>query len=167
VGFPDAQQTLAVLVGKWPQQNAVHDGEYSGRCTHAQRESQRGDSGEAGRLAQHPSGEAKIQEQRVEEGKAAGIAMLFSGLLLPAEAEKGLAVSFGRGEAALEIFFDGQFEVSGYFGVQVAIQLISAEEGTQAAEQLSKAIGHLLVLPSGFDEIFMSNTTITRNAGQS
>src|SRR5439155_1246163 len=67
-------------------------------------------------------------EQCVEEGQGAGFAVFFSGLLCSAEAEQGLAAGLGGSEAALEIFFDGEFEVGGHFGVEFAVELCAAEK---------------------------------------
>jgi len=47
--------------------------------------------------------------------------MLFFGLLPAAKAKQGLAARFGRSEAALEIFFEGELQMSGHFVVEVAI----------------------------------------------
>jgi len=36
MGLPDAQQPLTILVGKRPQEDAVHHGEDGGGCAHAE-----------------------------------------------------------------------------------------------------------------------------------
>jgi hypothetical protein len=41
-----------------------------------------------------------------------------------------LATSFGVREAALEVFFNGEFQMRGHFGVEVAIELSSEEKST-------------------------------------
>jgi hypothetical protein len=56
-------------------------------------------------------------EDFVEKGKTASLAVAFAGLLWAAKLHKGLAARFGRRQSALEIFFDGEFEMSGDFGV--------------------------------------------------
>src|SRR5207249_7070449 len=68
--------------------------------------------------------------------------MLFFGLLGAAEANESLAASFGGREAALEIFLDGELEMSGHFLVEVAIELRAAEQRAHAVERLMKPIGH-------------------------
>ena len=60
--------------------------------------------------------------------------MLLFGLLRAAEAKDGLAASFGGGEAALEVFFDGELQMGGDFGVEVAIELRTPKEGTDAVK---------------------------------
>ncbi len=75
--------------------------------------------------------------------------MILFGLLRAAKAEEGLAARFCGREAALKIFFDGEFQVGGHFRVEIAIELRAAEEGAQAVKRLAKPVRHLLSLPSG------------------
>jgi len=53
-----------------------------------------------------------------------------------------LAAGFGGRETAPEIFFDGEFEVGGHFGVEFAVELGAAEQGTNAVKQLAKLSCH-------------------------
>ena len=69
----------------------------------------------------------EVLEQRFEEGKAAGIAVLLFGLLPAAEAEVRLAASFGGGEAALEIFVNGELQVGGDFRIEVTVEFRATE----------------------------------------
>jgi len=59
---------------------------------------------------------------------------VFPGLLRAAETEEGLAASFGGGEAALEIFLNGELQVRGDFGIDVAVEFCATEEGAQSVE---------------------------------
>ena len=106
----------------------VDEAEDGGVGADAEGKGEDGDGGEARGFAQHAKGEAQILEQCVEEGQGAGFAVFFSGLLCSAEAEEGLAAGLGGSEAALEIFFDGEFEVGGHFGVEFAVELCAAEK---------------------------------------
>ncbi len=74
-----------------------------------------------------------------------------------AEANESLAASFGGREAALEIFLDGELEMSGHFLVEVAIELRAAEQRAHAVERLMKPIGHASGPP------FALTSTLTHN----
>ena len=58
--------------------------------------------------------------------------MLLFGLLRTAEAEACLPTRLIGREAALEILFDGEFQMRGHLCIQFAVQLSAAEEGAHA-----------------------------------
>ena len=69
--------------------------------------------------AQHAEGEAKHPEEDVEEGRA-GVAMLFFRLARVRRSGRVLGARFSGGQSALDIFFDGEFQVRSHFGVEIA-----------------------------------------------
>ncbi|MBA0088518.1 MAG: hypothetical protein HRJ53_26325, partial [Acidobacteria bacterium Pan2503] len=69
-----------------------------------------------------------MRQCRYEKRQATRFAVLLFSLLRAAEAKQCLAASRGWREAALEIFLDGEFEMSGHFRVEIAIELRAAEQ---------------------------------------
>src|ERR1700681_4072097 len=68
--------------------------------------------------------------------------MLFDGLLFSAEMDQCLTTSFLSGQAALQIFFDGQLQVRGQFRIQIVIQLFAAENRGYSMEKLPQPVNH-------------------------
>ena len=54
--------------------------------------------------------------------------MLLFRLLHPAESDQRLAAGFFRRHAALEVFFNGEIEMSGHLSIKIAIQRLLSEK---------------------------------------
>ena len=68
--------------------------------------------------------------------------MLFDGLLFSAKTDQCLTPSFVSGQAAVQVFFDGQLQVRGQFRVQIVIQFFAAENGGYPMGKLPQPVDH-------------------------
>jgi hypothetical protein len=147
-------EALRIVNWQRPKENCINQAEDGGVGADAEGEREDGGGSKARRFAQHAEGEAEVLEKRVEERKAASIAVFVFGLLRAAEADEGLAAGFGGREATLKIFFDGELQVGRDFVVEVAVEPSAAEEGTYALKHfadLSKHFGTPSSLDYGFE----------------
>jgi hypothetical protein len=133
-------------------------------CADAEGKSQNRHGGEAGGLQQHAEAKAQVLEQGLKEWQAAGIAILHFRLLSAAKTQQSLPARFLRRKAALQIFFDGEVQVSGHFCIEAAVVLRVAKEGEQALAQLSQPVHHFSLIPSWIGGIFVFMNIFTRNA---
>jgi len=86
--------------------------------------------------------------------------MIFFGLLGTAEVKQGLAASLAGGHAVAQVFFDGHFEMSVHFRLEILIQLRAAEEGQEALKRLAnRSHGH------SYLRAIMGSTRVARRAG--
>ena len=92
---------------------------------------------------QRAKGEAQVVEQAVEEGETAGFAIALPGLFEAPEVEERLAAGLLGAHAPSEVSFEGHLQVRTQLGVEVVIELCTAEEGAQTVEPLAKPGDHL------------------------
>ncbi len=139
---------MGVGEGQWAKQDGVDDAENDDVCADAQGKNEHGDDGEAAVAAQAAKSVAEVLKQNVEPGQAARLAVVFASLLDAAEADEGLAAGFFGRHAALDVFFDGEFEMRGHLGVELTVERLLMKEGADAVESLMERKAHRLPLSS-------------------
>jgi hypothetical protein len=133
--LPEADDLIGIFIGERAKENAVDDGEDGGGGADAESESENGYKSEGGRFFEETEREANVLQESFEHGKTPSVAVILCGLLCAAELDEGAAASFFGRHADAEVFFDGEVEVVGDFGGEVAVELVATEEGEEAMEE--------------------------------
>jgi hypothetical protein len=120
---------IGIFVEERTKKNAVDDGEDGGGGADAESESEDRDRSEDGRFSEKAEREASILQESLDHRKTPGVTVGFFGLLRTAELHKGVTAGLFGAHAGAKIFFDGEVDMIGDFGAEVAVELVSAEEG--------------------------------------
>jgi hypothetical protein len=147
----DADEILGL--GEWQRakKNVIDETEDGGVGADAERESQGGDEGERGRLAEDAKGIAQVLEKSFEERERALVADAFLGLLEATKLEEGLTTGFVGRKAAADIVVAVELEVGGEFGVEFPFEAGATEKVAEASDERSKS-GHGSSAPMGNQE---------------
>lgn len=128
----DENELLRIVKRKRAEEDGVDDAEDGDIGADAEGENDDGDGYEGAVAAEGAEGVAQVLGEFVEEWESARVAMLLLGLLGSAEADERVAAGFFGRHAALDIFFDCELKVSGYFGVEVGVELLAVKKRAQA-----------------------------------
>jgi hypothetical protein len=129
------RELLRVRERKWTQHNGIYDAEYGNVGANADGQNEHGNNGKPPVPTARPKGVTQILQQDIQGWQSSRVSMLLLGLACSAESKQRLSAGLLGRQAAPEIFFDGQIQMSLNFGIDLTIHLIGSENRPQAAKR--------------------------------
>jgi hypothetical protein len=131
----DPHQAVRIAEGQRPQQQCVHNTEHRNIGADAKRENQDSDERKAAIAAEGAKSVAEILEKNIEIHESSRFAVFVFRHVKAAKADKRLPAGFLGGKSALQILFNGHFQMRGNLCFEISIERRLLQEGTHAGQR--------------------------------